>query len=94
VSEISVTVVCALPLAATEIALRLPEGATIADALEHGRVRGALPHADLGRCPVGIFGRRARRTAVLADGDRVEIYRPLQADPKQARSRRAAHKKR
>jgi uncharacterized protein len=94
VSEISVTVVYALPLAATEIALRLPEGATIADALDHASVRGALSHADLARCPVGIFGRRSRRATVLADGDRVEVYRPLLADPKQTRIRRAANKRR
>jgi len=94
VSEIRVTVVCALPSAATEIALRLPEGATIADALDHASVRGALSHADLARCPVGIFGLRSRRDRVLADGDRVEVYRPLLADPKQIRSCRAAHKRR
>lgn len=93
-SEVGVTVVYALPCAATEIALRLPEGATIADALDHARVRVALCEVDLARCPVGIFGRRARRDTMLADGDRVEVYRPLRADPKQTRSRRAAHKRR
>jgi len=94
VSEITVTVVYALPDAATEIALRLPEGATIADAIEQAKVRVELGDADMARCAVGIFGLRARRDSVLADGDRVELYRRLSADPKQARRQRAAHKRR
>ncbi|HVP86672.1 MAG TPA: RnfH family protein, partial [Casimicrobiaceae bacterium] len=44
---------------------------------------------DLARCPVGIFGRRVERGRILSDGDRVEIYRPLVAEPRDARRRRA-----
>jgi putative ubiquitin-RnfH superfamily antitoxin RatB of RatAB toxin-antitoxin module len=43
---------------------------------------------------LGIFGKRVKRDAVLKDGDRIEIYRPLIADPKDSRRRRALEKKR
>jgi putative ubiquitin-RnfH superfamily antitoxin RatB of RatAB toxin-antitoxin module len=89
VSTISVTVVYALPERASEIGLMLPSGATVADALEGSRLASIHPEIDLARCAVGIFGRRVERDRVLADGDRVEIYRPLVADPKDARRRRA-----
>ena len=88
--DIAVTVVLALPDRATEIALRLPAGATIADALERSGLAERHPEVDLGRARVGIFGKLSDRRAILTDGDRVEIYRPLIADPKQQRQRRAA----
>ncbi len=92
--EIRVTVVHALPEEAIEVALRLPEGATLADAIDIAGANRRLAVADLSRCPVGIYGKRARRDTVLADGDRVELYRPLKLDPKQVRRRRATEKKR
>jgi putative ubiquitin-RnfH superfamily antitoxin RatB of RatAB toxin-antitoxin module len=94
VSAITVTIVYALPDAATEVAVHLPEGATVADALERAQLPAAPDGADLAACPVGIFGQRARRDTVLADGDRIELYRPLSVDAKQARRRRIADKRR
>jgi uncharacterized protein len=94
VSEIRVTVVYALPDAATEITVRLPEGATVAEAIERSGIRTRLNGVDVDGGPVGIFGKRARRDAVLSDGDRVELYRPLSIEPKQARRRRAINKRR
>lgn len=91
--EITVTVVHALPDQATEVTLRLPAGTTIEEAIERSKVRLTQAGADLSRCPVGLFGQRARRDTVLVDGDRVELYRPLKVDPKQARRQRAADKK-
>ncbi len=88
--DIEVTVVLALPDRATEIAVRLPAGATLGDALEGSGLSGRHPEADLARARVGIFGKLSDREAVLADGDRVEVYRALIADPKQRRVRRAA----
>ena len=93
-SEITVTVVYALSDAATEIAVRLPAGATIAEAIDRANLPARLEGVDMSACPVGIFGKRARRDTVLADGDRVELYRSLIADAKQARRRRAANKRR
>jgi uncharacterized protein len=88
--DIGVSVVFALPDRASEIALRLPAGATIADALERSCLAERHPEVDLDRARVGIFGKLSDRRAILADGDRVEVYRPLIADPKQQRQRRAA----
>jgi len=88
-ASISVSVVYALPGNATEIQLELPAGATVADALARSRIARRHPEIDFARAATGIFGRKVRRDAVLADGDRVEIYRPLLADPKESRRRRA-----
>jgi putative ubiquitin-RnfH superfamily antitoxin RatB of RatAB toxin-antitoxin module len=88
-SEIAVSVVYALPDRGTQIELRLPSGATVADAIQRSGLAGLHPEVDTLRCPVGIFGRRVQRYRVLADGDRVELYRPLLADPKDARRHRA-----
>ena len=87
-SAITVTVVLALLERATEIELRLAPGATVGDALARFPTRTA-PDVDIATAPVGIWGRRVDRSHALRDGDRVEIYRPLVADPKAARRRRA-----
>ena len=78
-----------------QIAVRveLPEPATIADAIA---AAGRLPEfsgLDLSARRTGIFGRLAQPGTRLRRGDRVEIYRPLLADPKQARARRAQKRK-
>jgi uncharacterized protein len=88
--SIEVTVVLALPDRATEIAVRLPTGATLGDALEASGLADRHPDVDMARARFGIFGRLSDRKAMLADGDRVEVYRALIADPKERRSRRAA----
>jgi putative ubiquitin-RnfH superfamily antitoxin RatB of RatAB toxin-antitoxin module len=87
---IEVTVVLALPDRTTEIAVRLPAGATLGDALEASGLAERHPEVDVARARVGIFGKLSDRKTVLADGDRVEVYRALIADPKERRSRRAA----
>ena len=67
--------------------LALPEGATLAEALEASGV--LVRHGlSLERTPAGIWGRRARADTRLRVGDRVELYRPLQCDPKEARRQR------
>ncbi len=53
----------------------------------------ALPEIDLAQAKVGVFGKLATPDTKLVDGDRVEIYRPLIADPKETRKRRAAEGK-
>lgn len=60
--------------------VRLPVGATVRDALTASGLAGDQ---------VGIFGKRVTLDTRLADGDRVELYRPLKIDPKEARRRRA-----
>ena len=70
--------------------LRLPAGATVADALERSGLAALHPEVNLAGARVGIFGKLTDRKAILADGDRVEVYRALVADPKERRLRRAA----
>lgn len=67
--------------------VELPAGATVADALAASGVAGRHPGLDLSQ--LGIFGRRVRGDGRVADGDRVEIYRPLALDPKESRRQRA-----
>ena len=88
-SAITVTVVYALPDRATELEVSLARGATVADALARSGIAALHPDVDVATAPIGIFGRPAQRDRVLADGDRVEVYRPLAADAKEARRRRA-----
>jgi len=76
-----IEVVHAHPGGAEIVAIRLPDGATVGDALAATGLTGN---------PVGIFGKRATMDTRLADGDRVEIFRPLKLDPKEARRKRAS----
>ena len=69
------------------IDLDLPEGGTVADAL--ARAQELLPGTDLGSMRTGIWSRPAGLRALLRDGDRVELYRELKADPKDMRRSRA-----
>lgn len=75
-----VEVVQARPDGAEVVAVRLADGATVRDALAASGLKGNQ---------AGIFGRRVTMDTRLADGDRVEIYRPLKLDPKEARRARA-----
>lgn len=72
-----------------EVELALPEGATVADAIAASGLRAACPEVEIRDGRIGIFARKVARGTVLRDGDRVEIYRPLKVDPKEARRRRA-----
>lgn len=85
-AKLRVEVVQALPGRLERVTLTLEAGATVGAALEAAGV--GLPQA------VGIFGRRVALDAPLADGDRVEIYRALRADPKEARRRRVLSRRR
>jgi putative ubiquitin-RnfH superfamily antitoxin RatB of RatAB toxin-antitoxin module len=66
----------------------IASGTTVQDAIETSGIRSALPPG-FTLASVGIFGRVVAMNALLRDGDRVELYRPLRIDPKQARRRRA-----
>jgi putative ubiquitin-RnfH superfamily antitoxin RatB of RatAB toxin-antitoxin module len=63
----------------------LAAGATVLDALNASRMRERHPEIDIARMAVGIWGRLCALDAVLRDGGRVEVYRPLRLDPKEAR---------
>lgn len=71
----------------------VPSGSTIRQAIQQSGVEAELPVKPLENNRVGIFGKLKTLDTVLREGDRVEIYRPLLADPKEARRRRAEKKK-
>ena len=72
--------------------LRLPEGSTIEQALRASSLAARLPGFDPAGAVVGIYGKKKTLDMPLRERDRVEVYRPLLADPKEARRRRAAGK--
>lgn len=69
------------------LSVELPEGATVKDAIEHSGILEQFPEIDLEQQKVGIFSKVCKLDAALADGDRVEIYRPIICDPKAVRRR-------
>ncbi len=69
--------------------LRLADGATVADAVAASELRLRFPALDLEQSRFGIFSRPATPATRLQDGDRVEVYRPLIANPKEVRRQRA-----
>lgn len=68
-----------------EVALTLPGGATVADAVRASGLQARYPDFDLGALPTGVWGSFRAADHPLADGDRVELYRPLSVDPMEAR---------
>jgi uncharacterized protein len=70
-------------------ALTLPAGSRVADALRLAALDSDFIGVDLANSALGIFGRLTRTDHILQQGDRIEIYRPLAADPKVARRERA-----
>lgn len=81
--------VCAAPGSVAEYLLQLPEGATVADALTACDAGPRLCEGKVGAA-LGIWGRQVTPDCKLAQGDRVEVYRPLKVDPKVARRERFA----
>ena len=89
VSRIRVSVVYAEPGDAFVAEVSLPDGATVVDAIERSSICLARPDVEIREDRVGVFARKAKFATPLRDGDRVEIYRPLKIDPKEARRERA-----
>jgi putative ubiquitin-RnfH superfamily antitoxin RatB of RatAB toxin-antitoxin module len=67
------------------VEIELPPGATVIDALRASGVLQRHPDIDLAQQKIGIWGKLSSTEALLRDGDRVELYRPLKVDPKEAR---------
>ncbi len=91
--EISVEVAYALPQVQTLLTLTVPAGITAAEAVRRSGILEKHSEIDLSHAKLGIFGKHVKHDALLRDGDRVEIYRPLIADPKEVRRQRAAEGK-
>ena len=90
---LNVEVVYALPNKQEIIARKLPAGTTVRQAIEASGLLLKYPEIDLAKNKLGVFAKLTKLDAVLRDQDRVEIYRPLIADPKEVRKQRAAEGK-
>lgn len=86
-SKIKIDVVLALPGRQQLRRILLPEGSTVEDAVRVSGLCEGFPEFDPAR--VGIYGKLVPGDTILRDRDRVEIYRPLRADPKEVRRMRA-----
>ena len=91
--SIRVEVVYPLPQKQEIFFVNLPAGATVRQAIEASGVLQKYPEIDLSKNKFGVFAKLAKPDALLRDRDRVEIYRPLIADPKEVRKQRAAEGK-
>lgn len=91
--SINVEVVYARPERQEVARVALPPGSTVGQAIEASGLLTRYPEIDLAANKIGIFAKLAKADAVLRDRDRVEIYRPLIADPKEVRKQRAAEGK-
>jgi len=91
---IDVEVVYALPEEQSLVTVEVAEGTEIKDVIAKSTILEDYPELELDKLEVGIFGKMAKLTQKVRDHDRIEIYRPLIADPKEVRKRRAAEGKR
>jgi uncharacterized protein len=87
--KISIEVVYALPKEQILLKRSVPTGATVTEAIQASGVLDKHPEIDLAANKLGIFGKLTKADAVVRDKDRIEIYRPLIADPKEVRRKRA-----
>ena len=94
VELIDVEVAYARPDTQQILSLRMPAGATLEQAVRESGILERFPEIELTRNQFGIFGKLNKLDAILRNGDRVEIYRTLIADPKEVRKQRAAEGKR
>ena len=90
---IQIEVVYALPVTQDVVALKLAAGSTAGQAIEASGLLAKHPEIDLAKNKLGIYAKLAKLDTALRDRDRVEIYRPLIADPKEVRKQRAAEGK-
>lgn len=88
--QIPVEVAYATPEKQLILKLTVPGNATLEDAIRASGILEAFPEIDLATARVGVFGKPGKPGDSLHPGDRVEIYRPLIADPKEVRKQRAA----
>jgi hypothetical protein len=93
IERIAVEVAYAKPDEQWVIPLEVESGTTLQSAIEQSGIIGRFPEIDIATVKVGVFGKAAKMDTQLNPGDRIEIYRPLIADPKEARKKRAAEGK-
>ena len=84
-----VEIVFALPERQVLQTLELPTGSTVADAIQRSTLAQEFPEVDIEQLQAGVWGKLVERSRVLIDGDRVELYRSLVMDPREARRLKA-----
>jgi len=87
---LNIEVVYALPAQQDVIYIQLPPGSTVLNAIEQSGILIRHPEIDFAQAKLGIFAKLVKPDALLRDRDRVEIYRPLLADPKEVRKQQAS----
>jgi uncharacterized protein len=90
---IQVEVVYALPHEQRVFTLMINDNLTVKQIIEQSGVLAVYPEIDLAENKVGVFSRNVKLDATVRDHDRIEIYRPLLADPKEIRRKRAEQAK-
>jgi putative ubiquitin-RnfH superfamily antitoxin RatB of RatAB toxin-antitoxin module len=93
-ATVNIEVAYALPDKQHVISLQVSQGTTIEQAIRLSGILDEFPQIDITKNKLGIFGKLKKADVVVREGERVEIYRPLIADPKQVRKQRAAEGKR
>lgn len=91
---IQVEVVYALPNEQRVLSLMVEPHSSVEDIIQQSGVLALYPEIDLTINKVGVFSRNVKLNATVNEGDRIEIYRPLLADPKEIRRKRAEQAKR
>ncbi|WP_264435336.1 RnfH family protein [Coxiella endosymbiont of Dermacentor marginatus] len=86
---ITVSICCATPKKQLEISLKVEKNSTVVMVIRRSDILQQFPEINLTKAYVGIYGRRVTLSTSVQDGDRIEIYRSLLIDPKQARLLRA-----
>ena len=92
-NEILIEVAYALPKKQLIIPIKVKEGTTAKEAIQVSGIIKKFPEIDLNINQIGIFGKLTKLDHVMRERDRIEIYRPLVADPKEIRRQRAAEGK-
>jgi len=92
-TNLQIELIYALPDEQEILVIEIDENATVEQAINHSEILQRYPEIDLKINKVGIFSKVCKLTDKLHNGDRIEIYRPLIADPKEARKARAKKQK-
>jgi putative ubiquitin-RnfH superfamily antitoxin RatB of RatAB toxin-antitoxin module len=92
--RLPVEIVLATPERQVLLALEVDAGSNVADVIARSCIGSQFPELDVDEMPVGIWGTPVSRDRPVGPGDRVELYRPLEIDPREARRQRASAEKR
>lgn len=86
---LSVEVVLATPGEQVLVTVVVDEGASVADVIAASGIAARFPGLAVATMPAGIWGKPVSKDSIVRHGDRVELYRPLEIDPREARRQRA-----